>query len=119
MDWKSIGSEKRSRMKFLFHYNFIIIHIGWISMVLKVIIDHLVGDVAPAPHPIANGPKVARPVSLGKLREFLLEPTGAPPLKAFHQIARLLGGPILDMYVPMVLAYQPLKQTLYWSNRFE
>ena len=103
-------------MKFLFQNNLIIIHIGRIAMVLKVILDHLVGDVARAPYPISDGPKVPAPVSLGKFGEFLLKPAGGPSFKTFHQIAQLLGRPVLDMYVHMVLAYHSLKDTDILKN---
>ncbi len=98
-------------MKFLFQYNFIVVHFGRFAMVLKVILDHLVGDVSSAPCPVANGPKMPTPVSLGKFREFLLEPAGTPAFEAFHQIAQLLGRTVLDMYVHVVLAYHSLKDS--------
>lgn len=78
-------------------------------MMFKVILDHLVGDVARAPYPISNGPKVPAPVLLGNPGEFLLKTAGNPALKAFHQVAHLLGGTVLNMYVYMVLTYDPLE----------
>ena len=78
-------------------------------MVLKVILDHLVRDIARAPYPISNGPKVAAPVLLGKRRKFLLKAARGPALEAFHKIAQLLRGTVLDMYVHVVLAYHALK----------
>jgi hypothetical protein len=80
-------------------------------MVLKVILDHLVRDIPRAPYPISNGPKVPAPVFLGKCREFFLKTARGPALEAFHKIAHLLGGTILDMYVHVVLAYHTLKDT--------
>lgn len=78
-------------------------------MVLKVILDHLVGDISRAPYSIPNGPKVPTPVLLGKNREFLLKTARRPSLEAFHKVAHLLRGTVLDMYVHMVLAYNAFK----------
>ncbi len=96
-------------MKFLFQNNIIIIHIGRITMMLKVFLHHLVGNIARAPYSISNGPKVTAPVLLGKLREFLLKTARRPSLEAFHQVTHLLRGMVLDMYVHMVLAYDTHK----------
>lgn len=78
-------------------------------MMLKVILDHLVGDIARAPYSVTNGPKVPAPVLLGKHREFLLKSARRPSLEAFHQVAHLLGRTVLDMYMYMILTYNALK----------
>ena len=96
-------------MKFLFQNNIVIVHVGRIPMMFKVVLDHFVGDVARAPCPISNGPKMAAPVFLGKSREFLLQTTRCPSLETLHKIAQLLRRTVFDVYVNMVLAYDTLK----------
>lgn len=96
-------------MKFLFQNNIVIVHVGRIAMMFKVILDHLICDVARAPYPITYGPKVAAPVFLGKDREFLLKTARCPPLETLHKVTHSLGRSVLNMYVHMIFAYNTFK----------
>ena len=48
MDCKSIGLTKR--MKFLFKYNIIIIHITWITVMFQILLYHLIRYVTRTPY---------------------------------------------------------------------
>ncbi len=98
-------------MEFLFKYNFIIVHIGRVTMMFEIVLDHLIRNISRTPCAISYGPKMATPISLGKGREFFLQSTGSPSFEPFYKIADLLGGTVLDMHVHMVPAYHSLKNS--------
>lgn len=74
-------------------------------MPFDVVIDHLLGDVACAPCPVANGPEVSPPIALPEVREFILEKAGCSSLETLHDVGDGELGRVLDVHVDMIGAH--------------
>lgn len=91
-------------MKFLLKYYVIIVHVAWLAVMLKVFLDHLVGDIARTPHAVADGPKVPAPAALAQFGVLGLNPPRTPAFQTLDQIAYRQPGTVFDRDVHMVLA---------------
>ncbi len=98
-------------MEFLFQNNIVIVQVGRIAMVFKIILHHLVRDIARTPNTVPDVPKVTAPVSFAQFGKFFLKTTGGLALETFYNIAQLLRRTVFNMYVHMDLAYRSLKDT--------
>ena len=76
-----------------------------IFMVLQILLNHLIRHVAGTECPIAYSPEMLSPVTFTKLREFLLDFSGASPFhEADHLADREFRG-IGDIDMDVVFAY--------------
>ena len=91
-------------MKFLFKYDVIIVYVTWLAVMLKVVLDHLVGNVACAPRAVADGPKVPAPVTLAQLGVLGLNPPRTPAFQTLDQVVYRQRRTVFDMNVNMVFA---------------
>lgn len=96
-------------MKFLLKYDVVIIHVAWLAVMLKVVLDHLVCDITrtarrPGPHAVADGPKVPAPVTFAQFGVFCLNPPRTAAFQTLDQITYRQRRTVVYVDVHMVFA---------------
>jgi len=74
-------------------------------MMLKVLLDDVIGDVASTPSTVANSPEVFAPVAFLEFREFLLDQSGGTTFQSLHEFTDGESGWVFYMHVDMVFAH--------------
>ena len=99
MDWNvhSLSSRLKVAQCSSLNYKVTVINIFGLSVVLKIIIDHLIRYIARTPAPISYCPKMPAPIPLFQLRKFLLKLSWTTPFQLLYQTAYAWGGPILQI----------------------
>jgi len=114
MDLKSIGSKK-VRMKFLLQNNIIIVQIRRITMMLKVFLNHFIGDIPSTPNAITYRPKMSTPISFTKFRILFLKTPRYPAFQSLNKSTNALRGRILYMDVNMIFTDNSFKNLNIFS----
>ena len=124
MDWKSIGLMTTeswgfgsSRLKACSARTSFqdeiprIIRTLSVPMMLQILVDNLLGDLAGTPGPVADPPEVPAPVALLQRRILLQEPARRAPLDPAHDLAERVLRRIRQVQVHMIGADDPLEDT--------
>ena len=104
MDWNvhSLSSRLKVAQCSSLNYKVTVINIFGLSVVLKIIIDHLIRYIARTPAPISYCPKMPAPIPLFQLRKFLLKLSWTTPFQLLYQTAYAWGGSILQMHMNVI-----------------
>ena len=80
-------------------------------MMLNVVLNHLLGDIAGRPGSVPNGPKVPAPVALMQMGEFILKIAGCFSFKTLHDLCNGEFGWIFEVHVDVIGAHRPFENT--------